>query len=159
MVSMATGALTARRDDTGARVNVLEGAPVLVRDALVPDPRVLDARASVQEVASVLVRPGVSSVLVVDGDLLAGVITAADVLQALADGRYSAGLAAGDLASADVESVVPNVPLDEAIHLLADRDLERLAVVEGGRLLGVLPREGLVRRLAEDEPPVEAEDA
>jgi len=44
-----------------------------------------------------------------------------------------------------------NMALDEALHLMAEEGLERLAVTEGGRLLGVLPREGLVRRLAEDE--------
>jgi CBS domain-containing protein len=36
---------------------------------------------------------------------------------------------------------------------MAERELDRLPVVEDGRLLGVLPREGLVRRLAEDEAP------
>ena len=36
---------------------------------------------------------------------------------------------------------------------MGERDLERLVVVEDGRLLGVLPREPIVRRLAEDEPP------
>ena len=43
------------------------------------------------------------------------------------------------------------MPLDEALHLMAERDLERLPVTEDGRLLGVLPREPVVRRLAEDE--------
>jgi CBS domain-containing protein len=40
---------------------------------------------------------------------------------------------------------------------MAEGDLERLPVVENGRLLGILPREPLVRRLAEDEAPREPE--
>jgi CBS domain-containing protein len=36
---------------------------------------------------------------------------------------------------------------------MAESGLERLAVTEDGRLLGILPREPVVRRLAEDEPP------
>ena len=36
---------------------------------------------------------------------------------------------------------------------MGERGLERVAVVEDGRLLGILPREPVVRRLAEDEPP------
>ena len=36
---------------------------------------------------------------------------------------------------------------------MGERGLERVAVVEAGRLLGVLAREPVVRRLAEDEPP------
>ena len=43
------------------------------------------------------------------------------------------------------------MPLDEALHLMAEQGLERLPVTENGRLLGVLPREPVARRLAEDE--------
>jgi hypothetical protein len=34
---------------------------------------------------------------------------------------------------------------------MAEHDLERLAVVDDGRFLGILPREPLIRRMAEDE--------
>ena len=37
--------------------------------------------------------------------------------------------------------------------MLEDRDLERVPVVEDGRLVGVLSRAVVQRRLAEDEPP------
>jgi CBS domain-containing protein len=50
------------------------------------------------------------------------------------------------------------LPLDEAFHELEEHDLERVPVVEDGRLVGVLSRAVLKRRLAEDEPvpdPVE----
>jgi CBS domain-containing protein len=46
-----------------------------------------------------------------------------------------------------------SLPLDEAFRTLEDRDLERVPVVEGGRLVGVLSRAVVQRRLAEDEPP------
>jgi CBS domain-containing protein len=45
--------------------------------------------------------------------------------------------------------------LDEAFHILEEQDLERVPVVEGGRLVGIISRTVLQRRLAEDEPPVE----
>jgi CBS domain-containing protein len=51
----------------------------------------------------------------------------------------------------DFASVPPDMPLDEALHLMAEQGLERLPVTENGRLLGVLPREPVARRLAEDE--------
>ena len=44
------------------------------------------------------------------------------------------------------------MPLDEALHLMAESGLERLPVTEGGRLLGILQREPVARRLAEEEP-------
>ena len=43
--------------------------------------------------------------------------------------------------------------LDDGFHELEERDLERVPVVEGRRLVGVLSRAVVQRRLAEDESP------
>jgi CBS domain-containing protein len=53
----------------------------------------------------------------------------------------------------------PELPLDEAFRFLEDEDLERVPVIEKGRLVGVLSRSSLQRRLAEDEPPEPDEEA
>jgi CBS domain-containing protein len=124
-----------------------------VRDALVSDPRVVDPGTPLAEVAGLLGRPHVASVLVAEDGRFVGVVTADAVVAAVARREDVRALTAGDLAEADVATIGPDEPLDEAILMLGERDLERLVVVEGGRLLGVLPREGLVRRIAEDEPP------
>jgi CBS domain-containing protein len=126
---------------------------VIVREALVSDPRVLEAGAPAQEAAAVLVKPNVESVLVVDGEALVGLLTTSAIVEAVAAGRDLPALTAGDLADPDVATVDPETPLDEAVLLMAESGLERLAVTENGRLLGILPREPVVRRLAEDEPP------
>ena len=126
---------------------------MIVREALVADPRVLPGDAAVQEVAELLSRPNVRSALVVDGERLVGCVTTASIVAALARGEDVARLTARDLADGDVTSISPDLPLDEALHLMAARDLDRLAVTDGDRFLGVLPRDGLVRRIAEDEPP------
>ena len=47
--------------------------------------------------------------------------------------------------------------LDEAFQALEEQDFERVPVVEDGRLVGILSRTVLQRRLAEDEPPAEAD--
>jgi CBS domain-containing protein len=130
---------------------------VIVREALVADPRVLQADAPAREAAALLAKPHVTSVLVADGDRLLGVVTKEAVVAAVAADRDLRNLAVRELAF-DVPSVSPDVPLDEALILMAEGGHERLAVVEEGRLLGVLPREPVVRRLAEDEPPPDPDD-
>ena len=129
-----------------------------VREALVADPRVVAAAASLRELAELLTRPNVRSVLVVDGDRLLGCASAESVVAALARGEDPGRLLARDVTTADVTTIAPDAPVDEAIRLMAERDLDRLAVVEGERFLGALPRDGLVRRLAEDEPPAEDDE-
>jgi CBS domain-containing protein len=118
----------------------------------VADPRVLPAEASAREAAELLTHPHVRSALVADGERLLGCVTKETIVRAVADGVDLGSATAGELAS-EVTTVAPDLPLEEALRLMGESDLERLAVVEDGRLIGVLPREPLVRRLAEDEPP------
>ena len=131
---------------------------MIVRHALVADPLVLQAGAPAREVAAVLTKPNVVQVLVVDDDRLVGSVTEEAVVAAVAEGLDLRELTAGDLADPDVPTVGPDTPLDEAILLMGETSLERMAVVEDGRLLGILPREPVVRRLAEDEPPPEPDE-
>lgn len=131
---------------------------MIVRHALVADPLVLQAGAPAREVAAVLARPQVEHVLVADGDRLVGAVNEEAIVAAVAEDRDLRALTARDLADTDVPTVGPDTPLDEAIMLMGEAGLERIAVVENGRLLGVLPREPVVRRLAEDEPPAPPEE-
>jgi CBS domain-containing protein len=125
---------------------------VKVREALL-HPRVLREDASAREAAELLTKPSVESVLVVgEGDRLVGCVTNGAIVAAVAAGRDVARLSARDLCDAEVTSVGPDVSLDEALRVMGEHGLERLAVTEDGRLLGVLPREPLVRRIAEEEP-------
>jgi CBS domain-containing protein len=50
------------------------------------------------------------------------------------------------------------MPLDEAFDFLEQQDYERVPVVEGGKLLGVLSRSAIQRRMAEDEEPADVEE-
>ena len=125
-----------------------------LREALL-HPRVLEPGVPAREVAALLNKPNVESALVVDGERLLGCVTTVAIVAAVAEGRDLRSLTAGDLCDPNVTTVGPETTLEEALHLMAEQGLERIAVTESGRLLGVLPREPLVRRLAEDEPPEE----
>jgi CBS domain-containing protein len=125
-----------------------------VREAIVSDPRVVQAGAGVREAAELLTHPNVRSVLVVDGERLLGYVTPESVVAAVAAGVELETATAGEVADGDVLVVGPEQPVDEALRLMAEHDLERIAVVEDGRFLGVVARGPLLRRLAEDEPAV-----
>jgi predicted transcriptional regulator len=124
---------------------------MIVREALVTDPRVLPADASVREAAELLTHPQVKNVLVTDGERLLGCVTVESIVAAVARGAELGSAKVSDVVESEVASVPPDMPLDEALHLMAEQGLERLPVTENGRLLGVLPREPVARRLAEDE--------
>jgi predicted transcriptional regulator len=125
---------------------------VIVREALVSDPRVVSVEASAREAAELLTHPHVESALVTDGERLLGCVTVESIVAALARGVDLLSATVREVCETEVTTVGPDMPLDEALHLMAESGLERLPVTEDGRLLGVLQREPVARRLAEEEP-------
>ena len=127
-----------------------------VRDAMVPEPRVLEASASAQEAGELLARPEVRAVLVADDGRLVGVITRKTLVrEVVAAGRDPRWTTAGEIAEEPVYTLEAETPLEEAFRELEERDLERVPVTDGGRLVGVLSRSVVQRRLAEDAPAEE----
>jgi CBS domain-containing protein len=126
-----------------------------VRDAMVPEPGALDASASAQEAGERLSDPAVRAVLVCDDrGMLVGVITRKTLVrEVVARGRDPRATAVGEIAEPPRYTIDVTLSLDDAFHRLEEHDLERVPVVEDGKLVGVLSRSVLQRRLAEDEPP------
>ena len=126
-----------------------------VRDAMVPEPGTLDAAATSQEAGQRLSQPAVRAVLVSDDGRLVGVITRKTLVREIvAKGRDPRQTCAGEIAEPPLYTLDAELSLDDAFRALEEHDLERVPVVEDGRLVGVLSRSVLQRRLAEDEPPV-----
>ncbi len=124
---------------------------------MVPEPGTLDASASAQEAGERLSDPAVRAVLVCDDDgKLVGVVTRKTLVQKIvASGRDPRSTALRDIAEPPLFTLDASMDLDDAYHALEDQDLERVPVVEDGRLVGILSRTVLQRRLAEDEPPLQ----
>jgi CBS domain-containing protein len=127
-----------------------------VRDAMVPEPGTLDVTASAQEAGVRLSDPAVRAVLVCDQARLVGVITRKTLVrEVVATGRDPRTTRLGEIAEPPLFTLDAGVSLDDAFQALEDHDLERVPVLEDGRLVGILSRTVLQRRLAEDEPPVD----
>jgi CBS domain-containing protein len=124
---------------------------------MVPEPGALEASASAREAGERLSDPAVRAVLVADeGGQLVGVVTRKTLVQQIvAAGRDPRATSLRDIAEPPLFTIDASMDLDEAYHVLEEQDLERVPVVEGGRLVGILSRTVLQRRLAEDEPPTQ----
>ncbi len=130
----------------------------LVRDAMVPEPLALSASASAREAGEALARPDVRAVFVCDGDELKGVVTRKTLVrEVVANGLDPKTTELGAIAEPPNATVDSTMLLNDAFAFLEENDLERVPVVEAGRLVGVLSRSAVQRRLAEDEPPPELE--
>jgi CBS domain-containing protein len=133
----------------------------VVRDAMLADPRRLPATASAQQAGGLLQRPEVRAVYVTDGDRLVGVVTRKTLVrEVVAPGRDPQKTPLGSIAERPHYTIHPDVPLEDAFRFLETEDAERVPVVDDEeRLVGVLSRSVLQRRLAEDEEPLEDDEA
>jgi CBS domain-containing protein len=127
----------------------------LVRDAMVPDPTSLEDSATAQEAGRELSDPEVRAVLVcANGGALVGVVTRKTLVrEVVAAGLDPRTTQLSAIAEPPAYTLEAEMPLDEAFRLVESFDLERVPVVEDGRLVGILSRSVVQRRLAEDEPP------
>ena len=125
----------------------------VAREAMVSEPAALDAGASAAEAGERLAQPDIRAVLVCDEGRLVGVVTRTTLVREVVAGRRDPGTTRlGDIAEEPRFTIAADMPVENAFQLLEEHDLERVPVVEGDRLVGVLSRSVLQRRLAEDEP-------
>jgi CBS domain-containing protein len=128
----------------------------VVREAMVSDPPTLGVSESAQEAGKALARPEVRAVFVCDEDRFVGVVTRKTLVREIvATGLDPKTTAVGEIAEEPHYTIEASTPVEEAFQFMEDKDAERVPVVEGDRLVGVLSRSVLQRRLAEDDPPAE----
>jgi CBS domain-containing protein len=123
-----------------------------VREAMVAEPRTFEASASAREAGEALARPEVRAVLVCADGRLVGVVTRKTLVrEVVAAGLDPATTRLRGIAEPPLFTIDAELPVDEAFRILEEHDLERVPVIEDGRLVGVLSRSVLGRRLAYDE--------
>jgi CBS domain-containing protein len=132
---------------------------------------------SLKEVAEVLAERGISGLPVVDDDgFVVGVVSEADILFKERGPSSRAGVLgwlldrygyegqlkleaqiAGEAMTAPAITIAPNRPVAEAAHLMLERRVNRLPVVENARLVGLVTRTDLVRAFARPDEAIERE--
>jgi CBS domain-containing protein len=121
---------------------------------MVSDPHALDADATAQEAGEALMRPEVRAVLVCDEGHFLGVITRKTLVrEVVAAGVDPLTTRVREIAEAPNATIDSDTPLTDAFVFLEEHDLERVPVVDHGKLVGVLSRSSIRRRLAEDDDP------
>jgi CBS domain-containing protein len=111
----------------------------LVRDIMTKSVVGLAASATLVEAARDMRMFDIGDVLVVDGDMVIGIVTDRDiVIRAVAADRDPAQTTVGDIATPNPVVISPERPAADAVQLMRDHALRRLPVCEDGHLVGVL---------------------
>jgi CBS domain-containing protein len=94
---------------------------------------------SIEEAIHTLVTHGVGSLLVVEGDRIAGMLTERDVLRAN-DRSFDRmrGITVSDLMTREVIIGLVDDSLDYVMDLMTDRHIRHVPIMSGGKLAGIL---------------------
>ena len=139
------------------RTGVIDGLPDgIVRDVMRPNPTTLPADASLGHATRRMAEEGLKRLPVVDGGgRLAGILSRADVLHAVAESfprlvaeapARPTARTAGDVMRADAPVVRADATLDQVVDAVASTRLNRVVVVDAdGRVVGVISDADVLR--------------
>jgi CBS domain-containing protein len=109
-------------------------------------------RASARDIAAQLVRNEFSGMPVAERDgTLMGVVTEADILRVLGEGKALETLTAADIMTEKPATVDLEAPITEVIQILQEHRILRVPVTERGRLVGIISRSDIIRAVLEPE--------
>jgi CBS domain-containing protein len=94
--------------------------------------------ATVRQAIARMLEENVGSVAVCDGARLVGIFTERDVLRLAGDGTAPDELRVGDVMTTNLVTVSADDDILSAAHLMSERRIRHLPVVQGDNLLGVV---------------------
>lgn len=109
-----------------------------VRDIMNPDVKTAAPTDTFAQVAGLLNEHGISSVVVLDGEALAGIVTERDLVNLVSDGADPRTTTVAERMTTDLDTVGSKTDIAEAADHMAGRKIRHLPVVDGGRLVGII---------------------
>ena len=109
-----------------------------VKDIMHPDVKTAAASDTFAAVAMTLHDNAISSVVVMEGDSPAGIITERDLVNLVAEGQDPKTTEAGSRMTTNLDTVSSRTDVAEAAEHMARLRIRHLPVVDDGRLVGII---------------------
>jgi CBS domain-containing protein len=123
-------------------------AKVKAGDVVQPDELTVAPGISVAELVDNYLLPGNRrAVPVTDNGRLVGIVTVSDIQRVPPDDRPKVAVAEIMGGRDGMVSVRADQPVQDAVEILAERDLDQVPVLDGGRVIGLLTRGDVMRQL------------
>jgi CBS domain-containing protein len=122
-------------------IGELRAKDIMLEDVIVSSPSDLVAAAKLK-----MVRANIGAVPIIDNVHLVGLITHRDVLLA---GSEALGLKVKDLMSKDLATVDENTSIKEISRIMVETGYQRIPVVDGDILLGLITQSCVIRAVAD----------
>lgn len=122
-----------------------------VRDQMVSDVVTIEPSASVADAAKKMIQQEKGPLPVVEGGQAVAMVTDRDIVaRVVAAGKDPSSTTVDDIATKDLVTLGPDADVSEARQLMSQHHLDRVLVVEGGNLVGIISEADL----RQDEGPL-----
>ena len=112
---------------------------LLVAEVMTPEVVTIEPSASIADAAKRMIQEEKGPLPVVEGDRPVGMVTDRDIIaRVVAEERDPRSLTVGDIATRELVTIGSNQDVDEAARLMDEHQLDRILVVEGERLVGII---------------------
>ena len=99
----------------------------------------IEPGTSVVDAANRMIQEEKGPLPIVEGDRPVAIITDRDIIaHVVAEGRDPNSVTVDDVATRDLVTIGPDQDVNEARQLMAQHELDRILVVEGDRLVGII---------------------
>ena len=121
-------------------------ARVPVMEVMSQTPVVVSPDDTVEKAASMMRAQEVGSLIVVEGGRPAGIVTERDIVtKVAAPNRAARDVRVREIMTSPVVAIHPHDEVADAARVMADRKIRRLAVVDNGKLVGVITENDIIR--------------
>ncbi len=143
------------------------------RDIMTPDPVTVSRDLSVTEAAKIMVAQRIGALPVVENDRLVGIVTEGDLIMQdvkiefptyihLLDGfimyppatarfeselKKAVGATVADVMTSEPVVVQATAPVEDVATLMVDREVSRLPVLDGEKVVGIISKSDIVRSI------------
>jgi CBS domain-containing protein len=105
----------------------------------------VEAGAPLTRAIKTMVEKNIGSVLVTEADSMVGIVTERDILKKLVLVHDYTQLKVGDVMSRPLLTIDSHSALGEAADLMAEKNVRRLLVTEGGKIRGIITERDILR--------------
>ena len=110
-----------------------------VRERMTKKVVTIQPGTTVVDAAKTMIREEKGPLPIVEGDRPIAIVTDRDlVAHVIAEGKDPSSTKVDDVASKDLVTIEPDKDVDEARQLMSQRELDRILVTQGGRLVGII---------------------
>ena len=110
-----------------------------VRDLMVSSVVTIEPATSIVEAARLMIQAEKGPLPVVEGESPVAMVTDRDIIaRVVAEGRDPNSVKVEDIATHELVTIEPDRDVEEARQLMDQHELDRILVVEGDRLVGII---------------------